>query len=554
MNKEDILVKYFTGNYAYNLYLMGLIFGEPIYSEYILDKEYLNGAIMGTISSIFLAIKEKMVDKNNNILLPFSLMEKNVNLIANKTIDGYEINGYTFKDSYTLVTTVRNKLAHGEYLIDFAHNRVILKVEGNEVVVPISKLSTFVVASLSSTLQNYNVSLFSRNFVYSERISGKDKERYSLNEYKNMIASYYKYNITIRRKDGSVIEGLVFDKFNKVVSSFRESLNLKELLEFENIVKNDYEVTWNKISTKGENIDAVATFLYNSVTPNTPYFRVMQIVGHEVDRLFNKDKYDSFSIINAGIYNLIMLDTIKNTNLVNYEQTAEEVIDKYEYLYISTETLTQSLISSFNALFAYGYDDVLHNKKEYQSLDLEGFDYSLLDANAFSVEVEKNDDGYISDLGVKENAIKNNITKLSNTLVSCNNNLAKVTSIGKQDAINKINSQINTINGNLSILNANLMSIQTVLNNANSYISTYSSLIKNEKIINGIRNSIAHGNYKVIIKETLKDSLIEFTDFYEGEVTFKASISINDFVEFLHKSGMKIETYLSKEEKLVLGS
>ena len=391
-------------------------------------------------------------------------------------------------------------------------------------------------------------------FIQKEFQVSKDKERYSLNEYKNMIASYYKYNITIRRKDGSVIEGLVFDKFNKVVSSFRESLNLKELLEFENIVKNDYEVTWNKISTKGENIDAVATFLYNSVTPNTPYFRVMQIVGHEVDRLFNKDKYDSFSIINAGIYNLIMLDTIKNTNLVNYEQTAEEVIDKYEYLYISTETLTQSLISSFNALFAYGYDDVLHNKKEYQSLDLEGFDYSLLDANAFSVEVEKNDDGYISDLGVKENAIKNNITKLSNTLVSCNNNLAKVTSIGKQDAINKINSQINTINGNLSILNANLMSIQTVLNNANSYISTYSSLIKNEKIINGIRNSIAHGNYKVIIKETLKDSLIEFTDFYEGEVTFKASISINDFVEFLHKSGMKIETYLSKEEKLVLGS
>lgn len=76
MNKEDLIVKYFTGNYAYNLYLMGLIFGKPIYSEYILNKEYLNGAIVGTISSIFLATKEKMVDKNNNILLPFSLMEK----------------------------------------------------------------------------------------------------------------------------------------------------------------------------------------------------------------------------------------------------------------------------------------------------------------------------------------------------------------------------------------------------------------------------------------------------------------------------------------------
>lgn len=554
MNKEDLIVKYFTGNYAYNLYLMGLIFGKPIYSEYILNKEYLNGAIVGTISSIFLATKEKMVDKNNNILLPFSLMEKNVNLIANKTSAGYEINGYVFKDGYELVTTVRNKLAHGEYLVDFAHNRVILKVEGNEVVIPISKLSAFVVASFSSTLQNYNVPSFSRNFVYSEKVSGKDKERYSLNEYKKMIASYYKYNITIKRKDGKPIEGLVFDMFNKIVSSFRESLNLKELLEFEKIVKKDYEITWNKISTKGENIDTVANFLYNSVTLNTPYFRVMQIVGHEVDRLFNKEKYNNYSIVNAGIHNLIMLDTIKNTNSVNYEQVAEEVVDKYEYLYISTETLAQSLISSFNALFAYGYDDVLHNKNEYQSLDLNGFDYSLIDTSAFNVEVEKSDDGYIADLNVKENAIKNNITKLNNALASCNNNLAKVTSLGKKDAINKITSQINTINGNINGYNIDLANIQNTLNNVNNYVSTYASLIKNEKIINGIRNSIAHGNYKVILKETLKDSLIEFTDFYEGEVTFKASISIDNFVEFLQKSAVEIEKYLSKEEKLVLGN
>ena len=83
MNKEETIIKYFKSNYAYNLFLMGFIFKNPIYSEYILDKEYLNGATVGIISSILLATKEKMVDKNNNILLPFSLMEKNVNLIAN---------------------------------------------------------------------------------------------------------------------------------------------------------------------------------------------------------------------------------------------------------------------------------------------------------------------------------------------------------------------------------------------------------------------------------------------------------------------------------------
>lgn len=59
MNKEETIIKYFSGNYAYDLFLMGMIFGNPIYSEYISNKEYLNGAIVGNVSSIFLAIKRK---------------------------------------------------------------------------------------------------------------------------------------------------------------------------------------------------------------------------------------------------------------------------------------------------------------------------------------------------------------------------------------------------------------------------------------------------------------------------------------------------------------
>lgn len=554
MNKEETIIKYFSGNYAYDLFLMGMIFGNPIYSEYISNKEYLNGAIVGNISSIFLAIKEKMVDKNNNILLPISLMEKNVNIIANKTDCGYEINGYTFKDSYTLVTTIRNKLGHGEYLIDFAHNRIILKVDGNDIVIQIPKLTNFVISSFSSTLQNYNTTSFTRCFVYTKSIIGKDKERYSLNEYKNMIASYYKYNITIKRKDGSPIEGFIFDRFNETVSSFSKSLDLSELMDFERKVKEDYEVSWKKVSTKNEDTKILASFLYNSTTLNTPYERVIEIIGYEVDKLFNKDKFDNFSMIASGVHNLLLLNSIKELGTSNYEKVHDDIVKKYGKLYIATDDLAQSLISSFNALFAYGYDDVLHNKNEYQSLDLEGFDYSLIDTSSFNVEVEKTDDGYITDLGVKENAIKNNINKLNNALVSCNNNLAKVTSIGNQKGINAITSQINTINGNINGYNIDLANIQNTLNNVNNYVSTYASLLKNEKIINGIRNSIAHGNYKVILKETLKDSLISFTDFYEGEVTFKASISIDNFVEFLQKSAIEIEKYLSKEEKLVLGN
>lgn len=33
MNKEETIIKYFSGTYAYDLFLMGMIFGNPIYSD-----------------------------------------------------------------------------------------------------------------------------------------------------------------------------------------------------------------------------------------------------------------------------------------------------------------------------------------------------------------------------------------------------------------------------------------------------------------------------------------------------------------------------------------
>ena len=46
MNKEETIIKYFSGTYAYDLFLMGMIFGNPIYSEYISNKEYLNDVLV----------------------------------------------------------------------------------------------------------------------------------------------------------------------------------------------------------------------------------------------------------------------------------------------------------------------------------------------------------------------------------------------------------------------------------------------------------------------------------------------------------------------------
>ena len=65
------------------------------------------------------------------------------------------------------------------------------------------------------------------------------------------------------------------------------------------------------------------------------------------------------------------------------------------------------------------------------------------------------------------------------------------------------------------------------------YCKNNSNYLRNECIIEGIRNSISHGNYRVKAESSLEECKIIFEDIYEGELTFKAQIKLLDFITLL---------------------
>lgn len=79
------------------------------------------------------------------------------------------------------------------------------------------------------------------------------------------------------------------------------------------------------------------------------------------------------------------------------------------------------------------------------------------------------------------------------------------------------------------------------------YINNNVDLIKKEKLIEGIRNSIAHGNYKINLDNSINNSLIIFEDIYEDKLNFKISVTIYDFYLFLHESSLKIDSFLNSK-------
>ena len=74
--------------------------------------------------------------------------------------------------------------------------------------------------------------------------------------------------------------------------------------------------------------------------------------------------------------------------------------------------------------------------------------------------------------------------------------------------------------------------------------------LTNESIVNGIRNSIAHGNYRVIFMGELSKSKIIFDDIYEGKLTFHGEISILDFINMIANNLIVILSFIEKTEIL----
>ena len=68
-------------------------------------------------------------------------------------------------------------------------------------------------------------------------------------------------------------------------------------------------------------------------------------------------------------------------------------------------------------------------------------------------------------------------------------------------------------------------------------------------VITGIRNAIAHGNYRIERGNgSFLDAVIIFDDIYEGVNTFYAEVKIGDFVNMMDDSVPVIRQFLNDSE------
>lgn len=553
MDKIDSMLDYYSGAKAYSLFLLNQFVGDEYDGSYILDKKNYNAARVALISNILLGIKEEIVTKAPELKFETQIfadeLAKSVSMIATKDDNGYVIDGYSFSDAATVVAMIRNKLAHGNFVFDLDHNRIILDFAGTGVKLNIDKLATFVIYSLKNYFRRVKMKVCEKSFVMNEKVEkNRTKPLKDSKEVKRVISNFKKVEVTLKSKDGVIISKDLADMLDEVIDAYKNTTNLKVFTLFKNMVKDKYDFDWDVRYVKFDDLDEFADSLFE-VLKDQEYTEAVNAIGDKVLKRVTEGK--KFSEIGASFNDFILLEAAYDLQSTDKDKISNYIANKYGNFFVaSNEELAVASIGLFNTLFGYLHDDLLDNENAFTSGDNTGFDYSTLDFSAFNVSYLKPDNGPIDShketyMGASKRlaAIQSKIQKNTESL-----NAVKLSGNTKAQAV--LSANLN----NDKILEATMISdvasAKATYDDAVNYVSDNELLVRKRGIINGIRNSIAHGKYTVIQSGSFADVRILFEDIYEGETTFKADISIADFLDFIYSSEAKVVSFVKSKKKV----
>lgn len=568
MNKEDEILKYFKNNLAFYFKTIDWNLGEnPANPDYeyrdeILDKDNLIGAKLSLISNIFLSYKENIVENTGSLnyknIIFNTELENAVLMIANKVNDKYEVDGVMFNSAPELVAFIRNSLAHGSYLIDYDMRRVILYSGGKQVEVNVNKLSMFVVSGLQGYLHGEISNSWNRKIVLNRYTStNREKPLESEKILCNTIENFTVINLNIKKKDGGDIPLYYRDIFEVELKKYRLRHDINVLKELKEKYKDDYDIEFSE-----EEIDKkTAKYLSSVIYPKTKdldYQAQNSIALIKAGKIVNNDKMigqiTSLQLLQyISKYKTTDLEKIKrNLELEKIKRRleSEEINFKEseEIIFIDSDIMVNSLLGMFNALFIYPFDDIYDDKEIMKNLVNTSLDYSKLDLSLIKLNNINLNNGEILSLREELNGINRRIQEINNTISIDKASLEKVKGNAKAEA--NINAKITREQRDLNLFQGKLALVSCKVNyyDNNSQVGGY---FYNKAIIEGIRNSIVHGNYQVIEAPSILDSKIIFRDIYLGKETFSCEVGAEDFKNLLIVNMKIILQFLSsrKEEK-----
>lgn len=551
MDKLNSALSYYNGVKAYSFFLLNQFGDTSFDGSLILEKNNYNAAKVAFISSILLGAKEDIVEKLPNLEFGSLIYEddliKNVKLIATKDKDDYVIDNYKFSSAAEVVAMIRNKFAHGNFELDLEHSRIIFDFAGTKVKLNIDKLTNFVVIALNNYYEKSQNKKYYKVILESDKVLADRKKTFSSpTDVKNFILNLNKFSVSLKRKDGEIIPHDLKSILDGVVNGYKKDMNLKVFLTFKHFINDEYDFDWGKSKAVIDDIDDFSTGMYNQVK-DLDYDSAVNFVMNSVADVILKNNKTSH--MTSSLRNLLLLDATYHTNSISKDKLFNYLSDKFgNYFFIGNRELASSSICLFQTLFAYLHDDYFDNDNKYTSLPNNGLKYAALDVSCFNIDYLKADRKVIDQYLEVYNGASKRLLEIRNKINQNTLSLNAVKQKGNLKAASVLSQNI----ANEKLLEAQYaqdeINAKASYDEAILYEANNLDLIKNRAIINGIRNSIAHGNYTFYVEDGV--SKILFEDLYEGECTFRASVSVVDFLNFIYASEAIVTSFINSKIKV----
>lgn len=545
MNKEDEILKYFENNLAFYFKAIDWNFGGNLanpdykYRDEILEKDNLIGAKLSLISNIFLSYKENIVENMGSLNYKNKIfkteLDNAVLMIANRVNDKYELDGVMFNSAPELVAFIRNSLAHGSYLIDYDMRNVKLYSGGIQVEINVNKLSNFVVSGLQGYLHGEISNSWNRKIVLNRYTSmNREKSLESEKILRNTIENFTVVNLNIKKKDGEDIPLLYRNIFNEELEKYRLRHDINVLEQLKERFKDEYDIEYSEEQIDKKIAKDVSSVMYPNVK-GMDYQTQNLIALMKVGKAINNDK------MIGQITSLKLLQYISKYKTTDLEEMKRK-LESEEMIFIDSDIMVNSLLGMFNALFIYPFDDIYDDKEIMKNLVNTSLDYSKLDLSLIKLNNINLNNGEILSLREELNGINRRIQEINNAISIDKASLEKVNGNARAEA--NINAKITREQRDLNLFQGKLALVSCKVNyyDNNSQVGGY---FYNKAIIEGIRNSIAHGNYQVIEAPFILDSKIIFRDIYLGKETFSCEVGAEDFKNLLIVNMKIIQDFLS---------
>ena len=543
---------YSEGTIAYYLFLDASFYGIEETKNYILEKKYQDGAILACLSNILLAVKEDIVENEGELVYSSKVFDdaltESINLIATVEADGVRLDNYLFPDKETLVATIRNKIAHGDYDIDFNTDSVFLNVKGNKIKLEIKALSNFVISGFKSTIKDYKSSIYRRNNIRLDIRSDKDVA--TIEDIREILVCSRNNIFEIKNLNGAEVSKECRDLLEAFLKIYHEdpekALNsriYKEMVKHIKSKGHDFTRTEQKMQEE-EISELIKNFIRRGIFDLEKPEERIEIIKMEIAKYYDENK-PKFDIAFSYLKHLILIDTISRINSVDYDAIDKEMRANYGRLPISQYDFATSAINMFVSLYMYPFESCYMPTKEYHA-EKKDLDFSKIDTSSFDVEIITINDNPLKEMKIRCDSCLKRYEELSELLEQSKKNLENVKNKGNKKAQDIIESKLEELERQLEAIKQDTSTTKQEYENMQKDYSGNFNFFRNQEIITGIRNSIAHGNYKIVV---IDKPIIVFEDIYEGDVAFRASINIFNFYNFILASSKAVLGFVKRKEK-----